>query len=97
MGGPARARLGHQRRAAEFVADDSPAAPCSSTICSGTALQCVQVNTAATVSVCDSRPPCGLPVARRVFRRQSRAVEIRTVAGPLSAVQCVLSGGPYAV
>jgi hypothetical protein len=26
---------------------------------------------------------------------QLRWVEIRTVAGPLSAVQCVLGGGPY--
>ena len=29
--------------------------------------------------------------------RQSRAVEMRTVAGPSRHVQCVLSGGPYTV
>jgi hypothetical protein len=31
------------------------------------------------------------------FRRQSRAVEIRTVAGPSSVAQCVFIGGPYTV
>jgi len=31
------------------------------------------------------------------FRRQFRAVEIRTVAGPSSAVQWMLSGGPNTV
>jgi len=30
-------------------------------------------------------------------RHHSRRVEIPTVAGPSSVVQCVLSGGPYAV
>jgi hypothetical protein len=34
---------------------------------------------------------------RRAVRRQPRAVEIRTVAGPLRALQWVLSGGPYTV
>jgi hypothetical protein len=67
-----------------------------STTCSGTALQCVQVNTAATVNTA----PRGRVVyrwARRAFCRQPRAVEIRTVAGPSSALQCVLSGGPNTV
>jgi hypothetical protein len=31
------------------------------------------------------------------FRTQARWVEMRTVAGPSSAVQWVLSGGPYTV
>jgi hypothetical protein len=35
--------------------------------------------------------------ARSPRRSQLFLVEIRTVAGPSSVVQCVLSGGPYTV
>jgi hypothetical protein len=42
----------------------------------------------------NARHPNG---SSRAFRRQSLAVEIRTVAGPSSVVQCVLSAGPYTV
>jgi hypothetical protein len=52
-----------------------------STICSGTALKCVQVNASATVPVCAA-----------YYR-----FDIRTAAGPSNVVQCALSGGPYTV
>jgi hypothetical protein len=43
-----------------------------------------------------ARHPSGM-TGRRVATDYNAALEIRTTAGPSSHVQCVLSGGPYAV